>query len=146
MRWALALALVPWLALASEQCVTQLGGQCRATCAPGEKEEQGAFVDCSQNEKCCLPVQAPKAAAAASPTVVMKQLAFAPGVLKVKAGTEVVWRNEESSLHVVTADDGSFTSPPMEEGAVFRRVFPKPGTYSYTCEMHPFMSGKIVVE
>jgi hypothetical protein len=29
---------------------------------------------------------------------------------------------------------------------VFKKVFTKPGTYSYTCEMHPFMSGKIVVD
>jgi len=25
-------------------------------------------------------------------------------------------------------------------------MFTKPGTYSYACEMHPFMTGKIVVE
>ena len=142
----LPLVLFPAFVFASEECVAQLGGKCRSACAPDEKPEQGAFIDCTEKEKCCVPNQARTGSSASSPTVLIKQMAFAPPVLKVRAGTEVVWRNDESSIHVVTADDGSFSSPPMDEGAVFRRVFPGPGTYSYTCEMHPFMSGKIVVE
>lgn len=146
MRWALVFVLLPPLAFASEQCVTQLGGKCRPACAPDEKPEQGAFIDCTEKEKCCVPAQARKGSVASSPVVVIKQMAFAPPELKVKAGTEVAWRNDDASLHVVTADDGSFSSPPMEQGGVFKRVFAKPGTYAYTCEMHPFMTGKIVVE
>jgi plastocyanin len=46
----------------------------------------------------------------------------------------------------VKADDGSFGSSALEQGGVFRWTFTKPGTYSYSCEMHPFMSGKVVAE
>ena len=138
--------LFPALALASEECATQLGGKCRTVCAPNEKSEQGAFLDCTEKEKCCVPNQAQKASATSSPMVLIDQMAFSPEVMKVKAGTEVVWRNNDSSIHTVTADDGSFSSPPMDQGGVFKKIFTKPGTYSYACEMHPFMTGKIVVE
>jgi plastocyanin len=146
MKWILILVLFPALALASEECATQLGGKCRTVCAPNEKSEQGAFLDCTEKEKCCVPNQAQKASATSSPMVLIDQMAFSPEVMKVKAGTEVVWRNNDSSIHTVTADDGSFSSPPMDQGGVFKKIFTKPGTYSYACEMHPFMTGKIVVE
>lgn len=55
MRWILAAALFPALALASELCVEQLHGHCRAACASDEKPEQGAFIDCADAEKCCVP-------------------------------------------------------------------------------------------
>lgn len=132
--------------MASEECATQLGGKCRAVCAANEKAEQGAFLDCAEKEKCCVPNESPKASVAASPVVLIDQMAFSPEVMKVRAGTEVVWKNNDSSIHTATADDGSFASPPMDQGDVFKKMFTKPGIYSYTCEMHPFMSGKIVVE
>jgi plastocyanin len=148
MRWMLALALFPAFVLASEECVAQLGGTCRPVCAPDEKSEQGAFIDCAEAAKCCVPGKpaAKKDSIAPPPVIRIDQMAFAPEVVKVKAGTEVVWRNDDASLHTVTAADGSFTSPPLDQGEVFKKAFAKPGTYSYTCEMHPFMSGKIVVE
>lgn len=147
MKTILALVLaVPALALASEQCAAQLGGKCRAACAPEEKAEQGAFVDCAESERCCVPAPAPRGASAASSVVRIESMAFVPEVLRVKAGTEVEWRNADGSVHTVTADDGSFASPSMSQGDAYRRVFPKPGTYSYTCEMHPFMAGRVEVD
>jgi plastocyanin len=143
-RWMVALALVPVLAFASEECVNQLGGKCRSACAPGEKPEQGAFIDCAEQEKCCVPTRAQ--GSPSPPEIRIDQMTFSPAVLRVQAGTEVVWKNQEASIHTVTADDGSFTSPPLEQGGVFKKVLASPGTYSYTCEMHPFMAGKIVVE
>jgi plastocyanin len=138
-------ALRPSLGLASEQCAEQFHGTCRAACGPTEQSEQGAFIDCAEKEKCCVPRPAEKPAAA-PPMVRIDGMSFSPGVLKVKAGTEVVWSNQDGSVHTVTAQDGSFSSPSMPTGAEYRRTFTKPGTYAYGCEMHPFMSGTIVVE
>ena len=146
MKLVLVLMLFPALVFASEECATQLGGKCRTVCAPNEKPEQGAFLDCTEKEKCCVPDSASKTSVTSSPLVLIDQMAFSPEVMKVKAGTEVVWKNNDSSIHTVTADDGSFSSPPMDMGGVFKKMFTKPGTYSYACEMHPFMTGKIVVE
>lgn len=139
-----ALVLFPVLAFASEDCLKQLGGKCKPACGAGEKAEQGAFTDCAEKERCCVP--APARASAAASLVVIDGMAFSPEVLKVKAGAEVVWRNDDGSAHTVTAEDGSFASPPLNQGSVFKKVFAKPGTYPYACEMHPFMSGKIVVD
>ena len=149
MKWILALAMLPALAVPSEQCATQLGGKCRPACESGERPEQGAFTDCAEKELCCVPDRATGSASAApgaAPVVRIDSMAFEPTELKVKVGAEVTWRNQEASIHTVTADDGSFQSPPLEEGKVFKKTFTKAGTYSYTCEMHPFMTGKIVVE
>jgi plastocyanin len=146
MRWIVALVLVPSFVSASEECVAQLQGRCRPACAADEKSEQGAFVDCRAGELCCVPRPAKERGAATAPVVVIAQMAFSPGTLRVKAGTEVVWRNDDASVHTVTAGDGSFGSSPLEKGAVFKKVFTKPGTYSYSCEMHPFMTATIVVE
>jgi plastocyanin len=146
MKWLLMFILFPALAFASEDCASQLGGKCKEVCAPNETAEQGAFIDCTEQQKCCVPKEAPKTSASASVVVLLDQMAFSPDVIKIKAGTEVKWRNNESSVHTVTADDGSFASGPMEQGGEFKKQFTKPGTYSYTCEMHPFMTGKVVVE
>ncbi len=146
MKWFLTFVLLPSLAFASEDCATQLGGQCKEACAPNEAAEQGAFIDCTELQKCCVPREAPKTSTATAVVVVLDQMAFSPDIVKIKAGTEVRWRNNESSVHTVTADDGSFSSGPLEQGGEFRKQFMKPGTYSYTCEMHPFMTGKVVVE
>jgi plastocyanin len=146
MRWMLALVLFPALALASEECVAQLGGRCRSACEPDEKPEQGAFIDCTEKERCCAPGPARKSPSASPTVVLIDQMAFSPQVTKVKVGTEVVWKNNDASLHTVTGDGGSFSSPPLDEGETFKKVFAERGTYTYTCEMHPFMSGSIVVE
>jgi len=146
MRAILAFVLFPASVLASEQCVAQLGGICRSACAPDEKSEQGAFLDCAEKESCCVPAQPRASASASSPVISIDNMAFVPEVMKVKAGTEVTWKNDDGSMHTVTAEDGSFASPSLNQGGVFKKVFTKPGTYSYTCEMHPFMSGKIVVD
>jgi plastocyanin len=146
MHWLLIVVLFPALAFASEECATQLGGKCKDVCAPHERSEQGAFIDCTEKEKCCVPNDASKTQDISSPVVLIDQMAFSPDVVKIKPGTEVIWRNKDSSLHTVTADDGSFSSATLDQGGEFKRKFTKPGTYSYSCEMHPFMSGKVVVE
>lgn len=147
MRAILAVAaLCPALVLASEQCVAQLGGKCRPACATGEKAEPGAFVDCGEKQACCVADRARGSEGASAPVVRIDGMAFVPDVVKVKAGTEVVWKNDDGSAHTVTADDGSFASGPLGQGATFRQLFAKPGTYSYACEMHPFMAGKVVVD
>lgn len=146
MKWLLFFVLFPAVVFASEDCATQLRGKCKGVCAPNETAEQGAFIDCAEQEKCCVQKEAPKTPAAASVVVLLDQMAFTPDVITIKAGTEVKWRNNESSVHTVTADDGSFSSGPLEQDGEFKRQFTKPGTYSYTCEMHPFMTGKVVVQ
>lgn len=75
---------------------------------------------------------------------------YTPRTVTVRKGVRVVWRNRSSQPHTVTQtgehpvlDSGSRTliAPRHEWSFVFRR----PGTYTYTCLLHPFMKGTIIV-
>ena len=70
---------------------------------------------------------------------------FQPGSITVAAGTTVVWTNDDSAPHTITADHGSFNSTTMNSGSKFEHAFPQTGTYSYHCAIHPSMTGKIIV-
>ncbi|WP_352431776.1 plastocyanin/azurin family copper-binding protein [Pyrinomonas sp.] len=88
---------------------------------------------------------------AAVANVAMTNFEFKPKELRVKAGTTVVWTDEEGT-HQVTSDDGrSFSSPTLNPGQVFRHRFTKAGRYPYYCSFHggkggSGMSGIIIVE
>jgi plastocyanin len=79
-------------------------------------------------------------------TVVLRDIAFKPKVLKVEAGTTVTWKFEDQGItHDVKAEDGSFASETMDSGT-FEHTFEEPGTYSYFCSLHPAtMRGEIRV-
>lgn len=83
----------------------------------------------------------------AGDTVVqLRQVAFSPAVIRVRRGQTVVWVNRDPVLHTVTADDRSWTSELLAEGATWSRRFDQPGEYTYHCEPHPQMHGRVIVE
>jgi len=73
------------------------------------------------------------------------EYAFEPYRARVKVGTQVTWRNNSRSIHTVIAEDGSWTTGPLSDGAVGAKVFDKPGTYTYVCRDHPWAYGQIIV-
>ncbi|MDQ3895898.1 MAG: cupredoxin domain-containing protein [Actinomycetota bacterium] len=79
-------------------------------------------------------------------SVTIKNIAFQPVRVEVAAGQTVTWRFEDSATpHTVTAADGSFDSGTKTSGR-FSHRFDKPGTYDYTCTIHPQqMRGTVVV-
>ncbi|HEX6064724.1 MAG TPA: plastocyanin/azurin family copper-binding protein, partial [Longimicrobiales bacterium] len=68
-----------------------------------------------------------------------------PATVRVRAGSAVLWKNSDQLAHTVTAQDGSWTSPLIEPGQTYQRVFEKPGTYAITCTPHPFMKSTVEV-
>jgi alcohol dehydrogenase (cytochrome c) len=74
------------------------------------------------------------------------EYAFAPYRARVKAGTPVTWRNNGRSVHTIVAQDGSWTTGPLETGDVGGKTFDKPGTYTYICKEHPWAYGQVIVE
>jgi plastocyanin len=93
-------------------------------------------------------VQLPSAAFG-SAVVVIRNLAFSPAQLHVAAGQKVTWVNCElpgSDSHTSTADAGKWSSPVLSSGQVFTTSFTNAGTFSYHCEIHPGMTGSVVVE
>ena len=85
---------------------------------------------------------------AGSTIVVIRNFAYIPQNLTVKAGTTVAWENNDTVAHTVTSDPGApsaFDSGVLNPGGVFSITFTTVGTYSYHCNIHPFMHGNITV-
>jgi plastocyanin len=84
-----------------------------------------------------------------SAVVVIRNFTFSPAQVHVAAGQKVTWVNCEapaSDSHTSTADAGKWASPILAPGAVFTTDFTNAGTFSYHCEIHPGMTGSVVVE
>jgi len=70
---------------------------------------------------------------------------YVPDPIRVRVGQAIIWTNQDSDPHDVTADDGTFYSGPMGAGGSFRWTPTRPGTYRYFCTIHPEMHGEIIV-
>jgi plastocyanin len=86
-----------------------------------------------------------KAASEASTIVMAKDFMFAPTALNVSAGSTVTWTNSDDEPHTVVSESGMFRSAALDTNESFSFRFEKPGTYRYTCSIHPRMVGTIIV-
>jgi len=73
---------------------------------------------------------------------------FTPGTITIVLGVNstVVWTNNDTQPHTVTADGGSFDSGYLASGATFTYSFGAAGTYTYHCTYHPWMTGTVIVK
>jgi plastocyanin len=84
---------------------------------------------------------------APSASVHLKNFAYQPTPLVVHAGDSVTFVNDDDEAHTVTSSDKTtFDSEGLDSGKSWQHTFEKPGTYTYFCELHPYMKGSIVVE
>jgi plastocyanin len=89
----------------------------------------------------------PAAAGAEAPGIVIaRDFMFAPMTISIKAGTTVTWKNTDDEPHTVVSDTGLFRSGALDTNETFSFRFGTPGTYRYTCSIHPRMTGTIVVQ
>ena len=86
------------------------------------------------------------AAPADSAQIVIKDFMFTPMSLTVKAGATVTWANKDDEPHNVVSDTGLFRSGAVDTDETFSFKFDKPGTYHFTCSIHPRMVETIIVE
>jgi plastocyanin len=80
--------------------------------------------------------------------VSISDFAFSPNSLTIRVGDTVEWMNTVSTNHTTTSDSGdpaSWDSGPLGLNATYSVTFTKPGTYTYHCSIHPFMTGTITV-
>ena len=82
-------------------------------------------------------------AAAGGSTVRMAGLAFAPGTLTVARGTTVVFDNDDTAPHTVTARSGGVDSGVLDPGRQFSLAVTE--GFDYVCSIHPSMTAKIAV-
>lgn len=78
-------------------------------------------------------------------TVRIKNLAFDPADITVKAGSTVRWVNQDSVPHRVVFVDGA-DSTVLAATQSWSRKFDEAGTYDYTCTIHPSMQGTVIVD
>jgi plastocyanin len=83
------------------------------------------------------------AAAAGANTVGMAGLRFQPGTLTVARGTTVVFDNDDTAPHTVTARSGGADSGVIDPGKSFSLV--ASGSFDYFCSIHPSMTARLVV-
>ncbi|HEX3912275.1 MAG TPA: cupredoxin family copper-binding protein [Steroidobacteraceae bacterium] len=83
---------------------------------------------------------------AAPNSIQVKDFMFMPTTLTIIAGERVTWVNKDDEPHTVVSDTGLFRSGAMDTGESFSFKFDRPGTYHFTCSIHPRMVGSIVVK
>lgn len=71
--------------------------------------------------------------------------AYAPATVTVAPGSWVTWSNAGSETHTITPFDNSFDSGELGPSEGFSWFFDTPGTYQYTCTLHPWMVGTVAV-
>ena len=65
----------------------------------------------------------------------------------VAAGAVVQVTNADAAAHTLTATSGAFDTGSVDEGTIVSFTAPAvPGTYEFFCEIHPSMTGSLVVD
>ena len=57
----------------------------------------------------------------------------------------MTWHNNGQAPHNATADNGSFSTPDLNNGGSASHRFNSAGTFSYICTIHPQMTGTVRV-
>ena len=77
---------------------------------------------------------------------------YNPDVVTVAPGELVTWTNADSSSHTVTSGNPSdnqtgtiFDSSLIRPSTTYSFTFKDPGTYNYFCQLHPWMTGEVIV-
>jgi plastocyanin len=117
-RRRVAALVATTLAIASTAAVVHTGQAASASVAPGMK-----------------------------PAVTISNYSFHPATLTVNKGSTVIWVNKDGDVHTIKSTGGpeTFNSPALDSGNQFGFTFHRAGTYHYTCSVHPYMHGVIVV-
>jgi len=92
----------------------------------------------------------PHATATATPggaAVHITNFTFGPPALTVRAGTTVTWTNQDTAIHSIkdTSPLATPVSQDLAQGGTFSITYGRPGSYSYICGIHNYMTGSVEV-
>ena len=76
----------------------------------------------------------------------IKNFAYVPEAITIRAGQNVRFVEDDATPHTVTAVDKSFDSGNLDQHATWTHAFAKEGTYAYFCAYHPYMKGSVTVK
>lgn len=144
MRYMLLLCAVAACLLLVAGCTQPAAPQQAAPAAP--EQTTAATPVPADTPAASAPTTAVTAASVSDNTVSIKEMAFDPATITVKAGSIVRWVNRDSYIHsVVFADTSINPSGVLSASQSFSVKFNTPGTYAYHCGIHPKMTGAVVV-
>jgi len=99
------------------------------------------------------PSSTPAPAPAGSTTVTIQSgasvqttSAFGANPLTISAGTTISWLNDDNTTHTSAGDGGQWTSGNIPPGGRFNFTFGSSGQFTYHCQIHPNMTGTIIVQ
>jgi plastocyanin len=75
----------------------------------------------------------------------IQKFAFAPKEITVAPGTTVAWTNRDETPHTISAPDQHFVSKAMDTDDRVEYTFTTEGDFTYSCTLHPFMTGIVHV-
>ena len=78
---------------------------------------------------------------------------FVPPQISLSSRSTISWTNGDSITHTITAARNSeiangaspFDSGPISPGYTWDKTFNSPAQFDYHCLIHPFMTGKVVI-
>ncbi|MFN3654652.1 MAG: PEFG-CTERM sorting domain-containing protein [Candidatus Nitrosotenuis sp.] len=91
-------------------------------------------------------------AGASTPGCEATNSCYVPHEVTVDVGGEVTWSNDDTAGHTVTSGtldggpDGVFDSSLFMAGKTFSHKFEEAGEFPYFCVVHPWMTGKVIVQ
>ena len=133
---------MPRKALTVLTCLALAAGTAVAGC--GDDDEDAASTPAAPP----AAEEAPQASAAAGDEVAVsiKDIKFLPHDVTAEVGQKIVWTNNESIVHNVTAVDGEdFKSEGLQQGDTFDFTPTKAGKISYVCTIHTGQDGTVTV-
>ncbi|MGY5144641.1 MAG: cupredoxin domain-containing protein [Candidatus Nitrosopumilus sp. bin_32a] len=77
---------------------------------------------------------------------------YDPSSLIIFKGTEIIWKNDDTSAHtvssgdIVNGPDKKFDSGLIKSGKTFTHKFDESGKYTYFCMIHPWANGSVTVK
>jgi plastocyanin len=89
---------------------------------------------------------APSVASAATKGINIYGSSFSPKNVTITQNDTVTWTNRDNANHQVLASKGQFVSPIIGPGKTFSFTFRAAGTYHYSDELHPRLTGTITVQ
>lgn len=78
-------------------------------------------------------------------TVVIKDFAFTPTDIQIKAGDSITWINEDNARHSATNLNGAFDTGLLGQGQKATMTFSGAGRFEYRCTPHAKMRGTISI-
>ena len=114
-----------------------------ATTAPTSAPSAEASVEASADAPAAAACT--KSSAAGEVAVAIEGFAFSPADISAAVGQTITFTNNDSAPHTATLDDGTCTTPNINNAGSDGLTFNAAGTYPFHCNVHPDMKGTITV-